>query len=196
MKRLVLVIMIACALMAAGCVGENTSSTTPHTALTQMLPQTNLPQGLTLLAVLTPHTKVNSSTDVLTELDRLGEHKDRIPPIVDSAEGVYSFGGSYDANVYIVRFASPADAQSAYFAYLNQSEFQRRLPYNYERFEVWLSHGKQITEIKDVSPSSDIRLIYAWYTNSTLFIVKGNSDQEQTRALASLVNSAAVHVSM
>jgi len=170
-------------LLAVGCVDEST----PQTELTQLLPQSDLPEGLTLLAVLTPASAVSSSADVLKELDRYGEKKDTIPAIVDSAEGVYSSNGKYDVSLYIAQFASASEAQDAYFVYLNQSEFQRALPPGYERFEVWLTHGKQITEIKDVSPEKDIRFVYVWCSDDLLFIVKGNNNREQMRELSSLV---------
>ena len=184
MRRVVIVCVVVCALLAVGCVDEGT---TPKTELTQLLPQNDLPEGLTLLAVLTPASAVSSSADVLGELDRYGEKKDTIPPIVDSAEGVYSSGGKYDVSLYIAQLASSSDAQDAYFAYLNQTAFEGELSPDYKRLEVWLTHGKQITEIKDVSPENDIRFVYVWCSEDMLLIVKGNNNREQMRELSSLV---------
>jgi len=178
-----LVIMMA--LFAAGCVEEQPAQ---KSELAGLLPQSNLPEGLTLMAVLTPQSSVNSTQDVLVEMGI--NNNASIPRVVDSVEGVYGTAGSYDVNVYIVQLASAQDAERAYIHYINQSRFKQRLPYDMERFGVWITHGRQLTEIRELASDGGIRYIYAWHSNGLMLIVKGSDDVQQTRELTSLVLDA------
>lgn len=182
MRWLPMALVIMMVLFAAGCVEEQPAQ---KSELAGLLPQSNLPEGLTLMAVLTPQSSVNSTQDVLVEMGNAS-----IPRVVDSVEGVYGTAGSYDVNVYIVQLASAQDAERAYIHYINQSRFKQRLPDDMERFGVWITHGKQLTEIRELAADGGIRYIYAWHSNELLFIVKGNDDVQQTRELTSLVLDA------
>jgi len=177
-RWLPMALIIVIALFAAGCIEEQPAQ---KSELATLLPQSNLPEGLTLMAVLTPQSSVNSTQDVMVEM---GINNNTLH-VADSVEGVYSFGGNYDVNVYIVQLASAQDAQQAYIQYLNQSRFKYKLPYNIERFGVWITHGRELTEVREFASDGSIRFIYTWHSNELLLIVKGNNDLELTRELTS-----------
>jgi|GEM_PF-2288079 hypothetical protein len=180
MRRLIVAVILV-VFLGLGCVQ---SGNEVGTGLESKLPSENLPENLELVAVLTSETSPSSLDDVMPLIDGSRSVNPKKVDVVSAVEGVYSYGGAYDVVVYVVEMKSSMDATAGYLNFLNLTRFQGGLPNEIDRYTIWLADDKQITEVRDISPSHRIRFIYIWKEDNLLFIIMGNSNREQMRELA------------
>ena len=189
---IIILLILLSTVALTGCIEGTEQSPPPEKGLSSLLPSTDLPEDTELIAVIDGKAGDNNVSVVFSTVNGSESISPMNVTLVQAVEGFYSTSGTYDLQVWIVEAKSDMDASAAYRNFINNSRFQTKLQH-VERISMWVANGRQLTEVRDISPTGGIRYIYVWKEGDLLFVVWGNEDREKSRELASLLTSTALN---
>jgi len=177
LKYAVCMLLIAGAIMAAGCLNDEKAG-----GEAAGVPTENLPQGFSLIVV------IDESTPGIDMEDEIADFRgDEEIGTVEATVGKYRWGEmgrDYDAIVKVIDCQSESMAEAAVANYMAQPDFENPPFAGVDRFSTAVVNGRQVTEIRD-KVGKELKYIYIWNDGSRVVLVEGNGDRAESLQLAS-----------
>ncbi|HPE64393.1 MAG TPA: hypothetical protein PLQ49_09835 [Methanothrix sp.] len=177
LKYAVCMLLIAGAVMAAGCLSKERAG-----AEEAGVPTENLPEGFSLIAV------IDDSTQGIDMEDEIADFRgDEDIGTVEATVGKYRWGEmgkDYDARITVIDCESESKAEAAVANYKAQPKFENPPFVGVDRFSTAVVNGRQVTEIRD-KVGKELKYVYIWNDGSRVVLVEGNGDRAESLQLAS-----------
>ncbi len=181
MKNIICLLFISLVLAAsAGCLAKDPSAS----ATSPTIPKENLPEGFKLMAALPEMDSSVNMTDYITDF----YGPEEIGP-ANASVGIYQWsdpGLGYDAKITLIQLSDEEHAKAAVSNFKSQKTYQDQLARNLPIFGNATVNGHDALEIKDIRGDNSFRYLYLWNTGSTVALVEGNGDRNQSLELAGI----------
>ncbi|MHB8120054.1 MAG: hypothetical protein ACYDHX_15260 [Methanothrix sp.] len=178
--RLICLLFISLVLASsAGCLAKDPAGAS---TANPVVPKENLPDGFKLLAAL---PEMDDSVN-MTDYIRGFYGSEDIGP-ANTSVGIYQWGKpgeNYDAKITLIQLSDEEHAKAAVSNFKSQATYQDQLARKLPIFGNATINGHETLEIKDIRGDNSFRYLYLWNTGSTVALIEGNNNKNQSMELA------------